>query len=254
MIRAGQRVMVIGPSGCGKTRWEMGLLEGVQSAVIFDAPQDPSEWLSWGPAHGYLVTDDVDQVRRHPRVVLQVDDLWLSDRKGWEGPGEGRGLGWQWTLACMAVWERGDTTVVFGEGLQLLPSSGANPYARRIITQGRKRRITSLTDVQVANWSDTLMVRQSDHCICFRVTAADIRILRDRGADPRPLLQLPDFGWGHHAQGARAWALYDPIPAARVWGGPREPLRPPPRPRRRPPGGARQTTVSPDPQGAPQPV
>lgn len=251
MIRTGQRVMVVGPSGCGKTRWEMALLDGVGSAVIFDAPQDQAEWLSWGPAHGYVVTEDIDQIRRHPRVVLQVDDLWLQDREGWTK--EGR-LGWFWTQACMAVWDRGHTTVVFGEGLQLLPSSGANPWARKVITQGRKRGLTTLTDVQVANWTDTLMVRQSDHVFCFRLNAADVRILRDRGADPRPLLKLEDYAWGHHASGASEWTIYEPLPAARVWGGPREPLRPPAAPRKRIRGAARQPTALPDAEAPTEPA
>jgi hypothetical protein len=247
VIRAGQRVVVIGPSGCGKTRFEMPLLEGVQSVVVFDVKQDPDEWLSWGPAHGYEVISEPMLIARLPRVVLRVDDLWLQDRQGWTDPSR---PGYRWTEACQLVFARGNTTVVFTEGLQLLPSAGANPWARKVVTQGRSRRVTTITDIQVANWTDTLLIRQADHAFVFRCDAADVKLLRSRGADPRPLLSLEDHAWAHHVQGARDWTLYEPLPASRIWGGPAEPVRRPARRRAPARRGSRGATPAPGPEGA----
>ena len=241
MIRAGQRLIVVGPAGCGKTRWEMKLLEGNPSVVVFDVKQDPDEWISYGRAHDFAVVNEPLLVGQLARVVLLVDDLWLQDRDGWTKPAS---PGYRWTEALWAAWKRGDTTVVFAEGLQLLPSVGAAPFARKIITQGRSRRLTTVSDFQVANWTDTLIVRQADHAVVFRCDAEDVRLLRRRGAPVDPLLTLEPHAWAHHAQGGREWTVYDPLPQDQIWGG-----GPPGRPPRRR-NGVDEATPSPVAEGA----
>lgn len=107
-IKRGDQVFIRGDKGAGKSVLCMALA-GDQSLVVLD-PKGEEEWLNYAAAHDMVVTRDPADVRRHPRVLVLVDQLWLDDREGWKS---GRGDGWQWTQTLDNVWNRRNTIVVF---------------------------------------------------------------------------------------------------------------------------------------------
>jgi DNA helicase HerA-like ATPase len=210
LIRAGERAAFIGLPGSGKTNLEMNLLEGVGSVGVLDAKHDPEEWAAYGRGRGYVVTAEEAPLKREARVVYQVDQLALEDRQGWGRPGS---RGFHWTMALAYLFSRGSVVVVFADALQLLPSSGGNPQARRILTQGRSRRVTSFLDIQRPKWVDTLALKLCEHAFCFKTIDADdlVELQRARGVDPTPLRELQPFHFGYHRFGSQEWVICPPV-------------------------------------------
>lgn len=208
-IKAGDQVFIRGDKGEGKSVLCMAYL-GHQSAVVLD-PKGEEEWLHYARHHDMHITRDPADILRFPRVLLLVDQLWLDDREGWRKPGT---PGYQWTQALINIWTRQNTLVVFEESIQTLPSTGANPHARRIMTQGRLPRITSLVTIQVTNWVDTLGPKLAGHYISFRCSDEDelTSIRKRRGADPSVLKTLPPHAFAYHARGAQQWQICPALP------------------------------------------
>src|SRR2546421_140998 len=108
----------------------MTLLLGQQSVVVWDAKHYPNEWPAFAARHGYVVTSDPEDIRRHPKVVYQIDELWLLNRAGWKKPGS---PGYAWTLALQYAYERGQTIHVHDESLATIPSGTFHPLARKAV-------------------------------------------------------------------------------------------------------------------------
>ncbi len=212
-IKPGDQVFIRGDKGAGKSVLCMALA-GDQSLVVLD-PKGEEEWLNYAASHGMVVTRDPADVRRHPRVLVLVDQLWLDDREGWK---TGKGPGAVWTQVLDAAWYRRNTIVVFEEAIQTLPSSGANPRARRILTQGRIPRLTSLIPIQVTNWVDTLGPKLAGHYISFRCTDEEelTTIRRARSCDASVLKTLGEHDFAYHARGAQSWIVCPALPKALV--------------------------------------
>ena len=116
----------------------------------------------------------------------------------------------------MNVWERGrPTVVVWDEALRTLPSSGGHPEARRIYEQGRARGLTNLAGTQSVNWVDTIIVKLTEHFVCFRVpNLQEAKLILDRrGVDPAPLMDLGPYWFGHHHLTSPEWTIYPPVEA-----------------------------------------
>lgn len=223
-IVPGDRAVFIGPPGYGKTYLVQALIERTRSVVIIDPKGDysrPDEWPQWGRRHGYTVTSDPRHIgrlagdsKRGPqpaaKVVWVVDSLWISDRAGWRRKGE---PGYSWTDGLARVYERGHTLCVFDDALESLPSSGVHPRARKIITQGRSRGVTSWACTQAPLWVDTVALRTAEHVFAFTMAAQEWRekLRAERGVPSDQLAGLERREFGYHAVGAPAWELFAPI-------------------------------------------
>jgi hypothetical protein len=218
-IRAGDRAIFLGPPYAGKTNLVCALMGAgvggrpVPSAVFMDSKQHPMELAEWGPRNGYFVTRDPLEIRRHALVVYQVDQLALEDRGGWGRPGS---VGYSWTLALKAAFERGNTIVEFNEALQTMPVQAPHPDARRMMTQGSAYRVSTWIESQAGNWIDTLAMRLAEHAFAFRMTDSgwhdDIR--KARGVRCDVLASLPEgaFQFAYHRRGMDAWVVCAPAP------------------------------------------
>lgn len=214
----------MGSKGFGKTRLMMAFSSSLESVVVLDPTGRPDEWPAFGLAHGYVITRDPEDIRRHAKVVVLVDQLWLEDRAGWRTPGT---PGWNWTLCLMYAYNRGNTMVVLEEAIQTLPSLGPHPSARRMLVQGRGNDTRSLVALQGMIGVDTMSPRLAEHFFAFMTKhAGDLQAVYDnRRVDPRALATLahleqgrmvPGAGgilkqFGYHRLGREEWVLCDAL-------------------------------------------
>lgn len=206
--------MFVGPPRHGKSNLMAWLLQGCRSVVVFDSKRHPAEWARWGPAHGYVVSEDPTDISRHSLVVHQVDNRALTDRQGWNRPDR---IGYRWTEALNRVIARSHTIAVFDETVQTLPAGAAHPDARRIETQGAAFEIPGWFGTQIANCIDTLITRLSEHAFVFRMVGAEerARIASARQVDCDLLATLggpnspPDerYEFAYHRMGDDAWTV-----------------------------------------------
>lgn len=202
----------------------MAFCESASSVVVFDPTNRTDEWPAFGLSHGFVVSDDPEAVRRHPRVILRVNQLWLEDRSGWRRPGT---PGWNWARALTYAFDRGNSYVVFEEAIQTLPALGPHPMARRILTQGRGNDLRSFVMLQGMIGVDTMGPRLAEHFVAFMTKhAGDLQAIYDnRRVDPTPLTQLAHLERGkliagaggsrkmfaYHRLGSDQWLLCDPL-------------------------------------------
>ncbi len=212
----------MGFKGAGKTRLVMAFCADSSSVVVLDPTGRADEWPAFGAANGYLITDDPEDIRKHAKVVVRVNQLWLEDRAGWRTPGS---LGYNWTLCLAYVFDRGNTICVIEEAIQTLPGIGPHPVARRLLTQGRGNDVRTFVPLQGMIGVDTMSPRLAEHFFAFRtVHGGDLQAVYDnRRVDPRPLTQLaylkqgkliPGAGgsrkqFAYHRLGADEWLLCD---------------------------------------------
>jgi hypothetical protein len=192
----------------GKSNLIAWLLQGVSSDVIIDSKQHPDEWSKWGPPHGYVVTKDPGDIRKHPKVVYQVDMPVLMDVNGWNKPGA---LGNQWTEALTNVLRRGNTVVVFDELVHVLPAGRPHPVAVQILTQGGAWRLSAWGGSQYANRVETMIIRGAVHCFAFRLGPYDAKLISEkRGVDLNGI-ELPDYGFAYHLTNSPGWQACAPV-------------------------------------------
>lgn len=211
-LQAGERACFIGTPGKGKTTLTQWLAEELGSVCVLDSKLDPKEWQAWGPRHGYTVSRDPRDISRHRRLVFQVNQLALDDRKGWDKPGR---PGYEWTDALRRLLARGHTTVIFDEALQSLPAGASHPEARRLFTQGRSFHLTVWAGTQLANRAETLIFRLSEHCFAFQTTNGDdLKLLeKARGLDCQVLTGLEPYQFAYHRVSAPEWRICSPVEA-----------------------------------------
>jgi hypothetical protein len=203
----GQPVIVVGPQRSGKSNLIAFLVDDVASVVIIDSSQHPDEWGLWGPAHGYVVTSDPDDILRYPKVVFQIDMTVLLDVQGWKKPDN------VWTRALANIMRRGNSHVVFDEMVYQLPGGHPNPAAMQIYTMGAKFGLTPVAGSQYANRIETMTVRAAVHAFAFKFNPYDRRLLAEkRGAPTEALAELPPYGFGYHLTNTPGWIIHAPAP------------------------------------------
>src|SRR5258708_33273060 len=137
-LAPGQPVIVLGPQRSGKSNLIAFLVDDVASVVIIDSSQHPDEWGRWGPAHGYVVSSDPDDILRYAKVVFQIDMTVLLDVQGWKKPDN------VWSRALSNIMQRGNSHVAFDEMVYQLPGGHPNPAAMQIYTMGAKFGLTPI--------------------------------------------------------------------------------------------------------------
>jgi hypothetical protein len=219
------RVLIVGNARGGKTELARALLGGHPSWVVFDSKRNPREWAEWGPALGAVVSQNPADIRRHERVVFQVDTRSLQDRAGWVR--EGR-LGSVWTEALQSVFWRQEgvdldvaTVAVFDEMMHTLPIN-AHPEARRMSTQGGGLGIPVWGLTQAPLWVDTVTMSQADHCFAFTMMHDGYRqelslrrgvncdLLRTLGGRDHPDPERR-YEFAYHQLGSDAWTPMAPL-------------------------------------------
>ena len=208
-LEPGQPCIVLGPQRCGKSNLIAFYLLELSSVVVFDSSHHPDEWAKFGPQHGYVVTSDPADIRRHPKVVYQVPMQALMDVGGWRKPGS---TGDQWTQALQNVVKRGNTATVFDEIVHQLPAGRPHPDAMVIYTQGAKYGLTPWAGSQFGNRVETATVRAATHCFCFAMNPYDLGIVgQRRGCPTDSLAGLGKYEFGYHLTNTAMWQLGQPV-------------------------------------------
>jgi hypothetical protein len=207
-LAKGQPAIFIGPMRSGKSNLIAYLLEDAPSVDIIDSKQHPDEWGRWGPAHGYVVTSDPADIRRHPKVVYQVPMPVLLDVGGFNKPGS---PGSQWTEALTNCLRRGDTVVVFDELVHQLPSGRAHPVAVQVLTQGGAWKLSAWGGSQYANRVETMIVRGAVHCFAFRLQPFDAKLMAEKRGCELNGIEVPDYGFAYHLTNTPAWQVCAPV-------------------------------------------
>lgn len=228
----GERAVFLGNTDSGKTFLIQQLAAPMQSVVVMDSKGD-SMWDSYAARHGYLVSGDPADIRRHARVIFRVDSRSLMDRAGWTKPGS---AGHVWTDALASCWfrsESGVTLVIFDEALDTLPSAGgAHPDARRIFTSGRTQGLPAWLGAQFPIYVDRRALGTAEHCFSFAQPMPEYReLIRQRRGVPADLLADLDakaHEFAHHRLGESEWTEFSAVSAGPKSPAPEVPAAPEP--------------------------
>jgi energy-coupling factor transporter ATP-binding protein EcfA2 len=205
----GEPVIIVGPMGCGKSKLVTFLCEDSGSVVIIDSKRHRDEWAKWGPAHGYVVTQDPAVISQQPKVVWQVTAETLLDVNGYMKPGR---PGFLWTDGLKRIMRRGNTKVVYDEVIQQLPAGHPHPSAVQIQTQAGAYGITPIGCSQYANRMETMLVRGAVHAFCFQLEAFDAEQIRQKRGIALPAERLPKHGFAYHRTNTPGWVPCQPVP------------------------------------------
>lgn len=217
-----ERLLIVGVTRGGKTTLGQALLGEQDSWVVFDSKRLGREWADFAEQHGAVVSQNPADIRRHERVVLQLDTRSLLDREGWRKPGS---LGYIWTEVLLSVFwrqsEDGTTVAVFDEAMHTLPVN-CNPEALRLQTQGAGLGLPAWIFTQAPLFVNTVAMSQAEHCFAFATFHAGYRkeLAVRRGVDCELLGELagpksPDVPrrreFAHHYTGEEGWTRFAPL-------------------------------------------
>jgi hypothetical protein len=221
-----ERVLIIGVTRGGKTTLGQALLGQLDSWVVFDSKRLGREWPDFAEQHRAVVSQNPADIRRHERVVLEVDTRSLLDRQGWTRQGS---IGYIWTEALLSVFSRqsddGTTVAVFDEAMHTLPVN-CHPEALRLQTQGAGLGIPAWIFTQAPLFINTVAMSQAEHCFAFATFHRGYRkeLSLRRGVDCELLGQLagpksPDVPrrreFAHHYTGEETWTRFAPLQLGR---------------------------------------
>jgi hypothetical protein len=221
-----ERVLIVGVTRSGKTTLCQALLGQLDSWVVFDSKRLGREWAEFAEQHGAVVSQNPGDIRRHERVVFQVDTRSLTDRAGWIRKDS---LGYLWTEALLSVFWRqsddGTTVAVFDEGMHTLPVQ-CHPEALRLQTQGAGLGLPVWINTQAPLFINTVAMSQAEHCFAFATFHRGYRkeLALRRGVDCELLAELagpkdPDVvrrrEFAHHYTGEQDWTRFQPLQLGR---------------------------------------
>jgi hypothetical protein len=222
-----ERLLIIGVTRGGKTTLAQALLSQVDSWVVFDSKRLGREWAQFAEQYGAVVSQNPADIRRHERVVLEVDTRSLTDREGWRKPGT---LGYIWTEALLSVFwrqsEDGTTVALFDEAMHTLPVN-CHWEALRLQTQGAGLGLPVWLETQAPLFVNTVAMSQAEHCFAFATFHAGYRkeLAVRRGVDCELLGELagpksPDVSrrreFAHHYTGEEDWTRFEPLQLGRA--------------------------------------
>jgi hypothetical protein len=204
-IRQGQRVLAVGNTGEGKSEAlaHLWAIHGGQRLLV-----DVNDGYELGPAaiaEGACVADHPREIDWRCRTIRYVPRT-LAQR--------------EYDELYRHVWVVGDLLVWLDEAFGPTTEHVTPPWLKRVVTQGRKRRITHLAATQRPAGIERTIVNQSEHAFVFRmVDPDDIAAISYRGGALRPreladaLAELPEHGFLYHTLGAREIRAMPPLPA-----------------------------------------
>jgi hypothetical protein len=217
-----ERLLFVGVTRSGKTTLLQALLGQLSSWVVFDSKRLGREWEGFAEQHQAVVSQNPADIRRHERVVFQVDTRSLMDRPGWVRK---ETIGYIWTEALLSVFWRGSddgtTVAVFDEAMHTLPVN-PHPEALRLQTQGAGLGLPGWTATQAPLFVSTVAMSQAEHCFAFATFHAGYRreLALRRGVDCELLGQLAGpksddvsrrYEFAHHYTGEETWTRFQPL-------------------------------------------
>lgn len=203
-IRIGDRILTVGKTGEGKSELLAHLWAIYRGQRILIDVQDHYELGPVALEEGAIDVDrvaDIDwrarTIRYAPRTLSkrEFDDLFA------------------------AIYHRGDLFVWCDELEDPLPAHGAPTYARKVVKQGRKKRITFGGATQRPHGVERSAINQAETAFVFRmVDEDDIATLSYRlGLTTRQLADalraLPQHGYLRHTIGEPNIVQMPPLPA-----------------------------------------
>ncbi len=222
-----ERLLIVGVTRGGKTTLAQALLGQLDSWVVFDSKRLGREWAAFAEQHRAVVSQNPADIRRHERVIFEVDTRSLTDRPGWTRQGS---IGYLWTEALLSIFFRqsddGTTVSLFDEAMHTLPIN-CHPEALRLQTQGAGLGLPVWLETQAPLFVNTVAMSQAEHCFAFATFHAGYRkeLAVRRGVDCEILGQLagpksPDVRrrreFAHHYTGEEAWTRFQPLQLGRA--------------------------------------
>lgn len=212
-IGPGDRVLFLGNTRLGKTNLLANLLLSRSSAVVCDSKRQ-GEWEDFARRQRWHLTEDPEDLARHPLVVWQLRKGDL-ERSAWRDPRN------PWGRGLELVLRRGDTALVLDEMTDTLPHL-AHPRIQEAYAQGGGRLVGVWGGSQLANRIDTRAIRMSEHCFTLWMSPVDLELLRSaRGLPVEQLAELnpPDAGvpgskrywFAYHSHGSSSWTICPPV-------------------------------------------
>jgi len=206
VIRLGHRGIALGMPGQGKSQMCAHLFAVHEGQRLLIDVQDHYEL---GPDAG----EDAIDVDRVSAIDWRARTIRYTPR---------RFSAREFNELYGAIYHRGDVLVWLDEALGPTSAHSTPMMVRRVITQGRKRRITHLATSQRPAGIERGLVSLSEHVWVFRmVDPDDIQTVSTRlGLSPRELgeelRQLPHQGFLYHEAGSGPIRQFGPLPAGLV--------------------------------------
>jgi hypothetical protein len=207
VIRLGQRAIAVGMPGEGKSALCADVFARYGGQRILIDVQDAYELGPASLAEGACEASSVSEIDWRFRTIRYVPRR-LSQR--------------EYDDVYAAIEARGNLLVWLDEAYGPTTSASCPLFLRKVITQGRKRRITHLTTTQRPARIEPTLLALSEHAYVFRLVHPDDvdRVAQRVGADKRELAQLlaelPDHGYLYSAAGGRELVRMPPLPADRL--------------------------------------
>ena len=212
MIRQGDRVLAVGNTGTGKSQALAELFaRHAGQRLLIDVGDD----YTLGPAalaEGASEADSPGAIDWSKRTIRYVPRR--GDRR-------------EYDELYAYIWERGDLFVWADELEDVAPAHGTPWRVRKVVKQGRKRRLTHAGATQRPVGVDRSVVNQAEHAYIFRLVDRDdvdvlaFRVGIDSHALAAELRELPSpqdtyTGFLYHRVGQPSVTAFPPLPPAWV--------------------------------------
>lgn len=206
MIRQGQRVLAVGMTGEGKSQMLAHLFAVHTGQRLLVDVQDHYE-LGPGAGEDAISVEKVSAIDWRARTIRFVPRRLTAA---------------EFDELYRAIYAQGNVLVWLDEALGPTTAHSTPLWLRRVITQGRKRRITHMAATQRPHGIERTLVNQSEHAFVFRlVDPDDIQTMSYRlGMSARELATelgvLPQWGFLYHELGQREVQRFPPLPAGLI--------------------------------------
>ncbi len=158
MIRQGQRALAVGMTGEGKSQLLAHLFAIHTGQRLLIDVQDHYHLGPAALAEGAVDTDRVSRIDWRVRTIRYVPRSFSAH---------------EFDDLHRAIYSQGDLLVWCDEAEDVAPVHRTPRWVRKVVKQGRKRRITYLAATQRPHGVERSIVNQSEHAFVFRMVDAD---------------------------------------------------------------------------------